>query len=84
MIYVTRLNQGRYLLNSDLIEQIETHPDTVISLINRQKHIVLESPEEILERIIAFRKRIGFSPRPLPDSLRKEEPGLLAEIRESL
>jgi flagellar protein FlbD len=58
MIHVTRLNHTPVVLNSDLIEQIETTPDTVISLTNGQKIMVLESTEEIIDRIRRFRQSI--------------------------
>jgi flagellar protein FlbD len=61
MIAVTRLNGSPILLNSDLIETIETTPDTVIRLINGQKIVVVEHVDEILERIRQFRRSIDRS-----------------------
>ena len=58
MIYVTRLNHTPIVLNSELIEHIETTPDTVISLTSGQKFVVLESTEEIIRRIMEFRTAI--------------------------
>lgn len=58
MIHVTRLNQSSVVLNSDLIEQIESTPDTLITLTNNQKLIVLETAEEIVERIRLYRRSI--------------------------
>ena len=58
MIEVTRLNHTPIVLNSDLIEQIETTPDTIISLTTGQKIMVLESSEEIVERVRLFRQSI--------------------------
>jgi len=58
MIYVTRLNHTAVVLNAELIEHIETTPDTVISLTTGQKFIVLESTEEIIRRVIDFRRNI--------------------------
>ena len=58
MIRVTRLNQSSVVLNSDLIEQIETTPDTLITLTNNQKLIVLETADEIVERIRLYRRSI--------------------------
>ncbi|WP_180539542.1 flagellar FlbD family protein [Nevskia soli] len=58
MIAVTRLNCSAILLNSDLIETVETTPDTVICLTNGQKIVVLEHVDEILERIRRFRQSI--------------------------
>jgi len=58
MIYVTRLNHTPVVLNSDLIEQIETTPDTVISMTTGEKIMVLESTEEVIERVRHFRHSI--------------------------
>ena len=58
MIQLTRLNNHPLIINSDLIKAIENAPDTVISLVTGEKIVVLESSEEVLERIIEFRRRI--------------------------
>jgi len=58
MIQVTRLNHTPVVLNCDLIEQIEMTPDTVISLTTGQKIMVLESTEEIIDRVRLFRRSI--------------------------
>ena len=61
MIYVTRLNHTPVVLNSELIEQVETTPDTVISLTTGQKLMVLESPGEIIDRVIEL-PTVDFRP----------------------
>lgn len=58
MIQLTRLNHVPLVLNSDLIEHMEVTPDTVVTLTTGQKIVVLESAEEVVERIIQFRKSI--------------------------
>lgn len=62
MISVTRVNARVHpnplVVNSDLIEHIEATPDTVISLTNGQKFVVSESPDEIVARIVRFRRSI--------------------------
>lgn len=62
MIYVTRLNHKPMVLNSDLIEQIEMTPDTVISLTTGEKIMVLESSDELVERVVNFRRSIAAGP----------------------
>ncbi len=63
MIHLTRINHLPLVLNSDLIEHIEATPDTVISLTNGQKFLVLESSDDVISRIIEFRRLI-FCPEP--------------------
>jgi len=58
MIHLTRLNNTSITINSDLIKFVEQSPDTVITLLNGEKILVRESVEQILERIIQFRRRI--------------------------
>jgi len=56
MIRLTRLNGAPLYLNSDLIEHIDPTPDTVLTLTSGAKFLVLESPEDVCEKMIAFRK----------------------------
>jgi len=58
MIRITRLNRTPLILNSDLIEHIEMTPDTVIALTSGQKYMVLETTEEIIERVVSFRQSL--------------------------
>lgn len=58
MIKATALNNKEFFINSDLIEKLESTPDTVITLTNEKKFVVKESPEELINRIIEFRKKI--------------------------
>lgn len=57
MIFVTRINRKEFAINPDLIETIEETPDTVITLTNLNKYIVMESIQEIIRRIAEFRRR---------------------------
>jgi flagellar protein FlbD len=58
MIKLTRLNQIPLFLNSDLIEHIDSTPDTVVSLTSGQKFLVTESPEQVVDKVIEFRRAI--------------------------
>lgn len=58
MIQLTRLNRETFLLNSDLIEQVDVTPDTVITLINSHKFFVRESAEEVVRRVSDFRRSV--------------------------
>jgi len=59
MIQVTRLDDTEYYINPHQIESIETHPDTTLIMLSGKKVIVREKPEQIIDRIIAYRKLIG-------------------------
>jgi flagellar protein FlbD len=58
MIRLTRLNHVPVVLNSDLIEHIEETPDTVVTLTSGQILRVREKSEEIVDRVVEFRRRI--------------------------
>jgi flagellar protein FlbD len=58
MIRLTRINHVAMVLNSELIEHIEVTPDTVVSLTTGRKFIVLESADEVIERVQEFRRSI--------------------------
>ena len=58
MIQLTRLNSNSLIVNSDLIKFVEQSPDTVITLLNGEKIIVRESADQVLERIVLFRRAV--------------------------
>lgn len=60
MIRLTRLNNESFVLNAIMIEQVQTHVDTTVSLLNGKKVAVKESEEEIMEKVTAFYQKIGF------------------------
>jgi flagellar protein FlbD len=68
MVRLTRLNHAPMVLNSDLIEHIDVTPDTVITLTTGQILRVRESAEQVVERIVEFRRRIFEQPLPGPAS----------------
>jgi flagellar protein FlbD len=58
MIKLTRLNHVPLIVNADLIEHVEVTADTVVALTTGQKFMVLESAEEVVEKVIQYRKAI--------------------------
>ncbi len=64
MIKLTKLNQEVIFVNPDLIEFIDAMPDTMLSMTTNKKLNVLETPEEVIDRIIEYRGAISsFSVR---------------------
>lgn len=60
MIKVTRLKcNDDFVLNAELIETIEETPDTVVTLINGKKLIVEESMDELVRRVMDYRRALG-------------------------
>lgn len=58
MIQLTRLNHKPLVVNSDLIKFVEQSPDTLVTLIAGEKIVVLESSDEVIARVIAFRRSV--------------------------
>ena len=65
MIILTGFKGNEFVLNSDHIEKVEELlGSTTITLVNGNKYIVLESANEIIEKVIQFKKEafaLGFS-----------------------
>ncbi|MCL2129636.1 MAG: flagellar FlbD family protein [Treponema sp.] len=59
MIKVTRLNGKEYYINPHQIESMEIHPDTTLLMLSGKHVVVLEKVDEILDRIVEYRRRIG-------------------------
>lgn len=58
MIQLIRLNGHPMMVNSDLIEQLEETPDTVITLTSGNRIIVRDSMQEVQQKIIDFKRKI--------------------------
>lgn len=58
MIRLTRLNGSKFVLNCELIETVEATPDSVISTVDGKKLVVIETVEEIVEKVIQYKSRI--------------------------
>jgi flagellar protein FlbD len=69
MIRVTRLDGTSLVVNVDLVQWVEETPDTVLSLASGEKLIVRETPEQIVERALEFRRALQRGPAPSPAAL---------------
>jgi flagellar protein FlbD len=58
MIEVTRLRGSKIVLNAELIETIEETPDTVVTLTSGKRYIVSESSEELISKVVEYKKKI--------------------------
>ncbi|WP_425514289.1 flagellar FlbD family protein [Lentibacillus saliphilus] len=60
MIELTRLNGESFKLNVFLIEQIQSCPDTTITLTSRKNLVVSESEDDVTTRIMRVYQMIGL------------------------
>ncbi|HTU40743.1 MAG TPA: flagellar FlbD family protein [Candidatus Aquilonibacter sp.] len=58
MIRLTRLNNQSFIVNCDLIKFVEQSPDTLITLTSGEKIVVRENAEQVLQRVISFRRSV--------------------------
>jgi flagellar protein FlbD len=72
VVKVTRLDGSQFYVNADMIEAIEATPDTVLSLTTQHKLIVRDSPDEVVERVIAYQRRVHAGPVVVPAGLSRE------------
>jgi flagellar protein FlbD len=63
MIAIHRLTQPNQtlLLNPDHVQTVESTPDTVITLASGARFVVMETPEELTERVRQWRASVGLA-----------------------
>lgn len=55
MIPVTRLDGSVIVINADLVETVEHHGDTVVTLVSGTRFVVREGVDEMVSNIMKFR-----------------------------
>ncbi len=58
MILVTSLSKKQFYLNPDLIYRLEETPDTMVTLVDGKTLLVIETADEVIQRIIEYRQKI--------------------------
>ena len=58
MIKLTRLNRQVVAINPDLILWVDASPDTTLCFAGGEKILVLESLDELIDRVIEFRRTV--------------------------
>ncbi len=61
MIQVERLNGSSYFINPHMIEFMECLPDLTITMLSGKKIVVRNSPEDVVNKIVEYRSRIGIN-----------------------
>ncbi|HTN54286.1 MAG TPA: flagellar FlbD family protein [Anaeromyxobacter sp.] len=75
MIRLTRLDGKDLLVNADQILTVEATPDTVLLLSGGLHLMVKEPPDEVVDRVVAFRRRIAAGPERLATVVALPRPG---------
>jgi len=58
MIELTDLNGVPFYLNSNLIESVRKIPETKVALSTGNYYLVKESPDDIIQKIIEYNRKI--------------------------
>lgn len=58
MIKLTGMNNKEFVINAEHIEKVEEMPDTIITLTNGNKYIVLETVDEVIDLVIEYKNKI--------------------------
>lgn len=61
MIQITKLSKEKAFVSGDLIEMVESTPDTVLFLQGGKRLTVRESVEEVIEKILRYKQLIHTS-----------------------
>lgn len=61
MITLTRFDGTTFVLNCDVIQYIEATPDTIIRLVTGEKLMVREKVQDVVDAVVAFKKKIFVS-----------------------
>jgi len=59
MILLTKINKASIAVNADLIQYIEETPDTVITMTNSEKVVVVENTAIIIQKVVQYRRLIS-------------------------
>ncbi len=51
----------KYWINPHQVEYMEQTPDLTLTMLSGKKVVVRETPDEIIERIVAYRRKIGIN-----------------------
>jgi flagellar protein FlbD len=58
VIRLTRLNGEHFVLNAELIQRVEGHPDTVVTLLDDTKYVVTEGVDQVVRAVRDYRASI--------------------------
>ena len=61
MIPVTKLDGSTYWINPHMIESMEQNPDLTIAFFSGKKVIVKDGPQDVIDRIVSYRRQIGLN-----------------------
>lgn len=70
MIKLTRFDGSEFAVNAELIKFVEAAPDTIVTLTSDQKILVLETVDEVIGKVLEYKKNVSGS---LPEKIDRRE-----------
>lgn len=58
MVKLSRINGEEVTVNAELIETVEATPDTIVSLTTGKRLMVVETVDQIVEKVMAYRRTL--------------------------
>jgi len=58
MIHLRKLNGTEVVVNAELIESVESTPDTVINLATGNRYLVKDTVDEVVAKVVEYRKKV--------------------------
>jgi flagellar protein FlbD len=65
VIKVHRINGQEFVINAELIETLEPGPQTVVHLATGNKVVVRETADEVVAKVLEYRKTVAASGKPV-------------------
>lgn len=65
MIVLHKLNGQEVVVNAELIETLEPGPQTVVHLATGNKVLVVEKADEIVSKVVEYRKAVNATGKPV-------------------
>lgn len=59
MVKLRRINGAEVTMNAELIETLEATPDTIVSLTTGKKLMVVESVDQVIDKVMAYRRSLS-------------------------
>jgi flagellar protein FlbD len=60
VIKLTTLDNKEIALNAELIERVESVPETVITLVSGKKVLVRDTVDEVIAKVVEYRRRLSY------------------------
>ena len=62
MVKLTHMSGSEFVLNADLIKYVEARPDTIITLTTKERVIVKETVDQVIDRVIQYGRLLRSFP----------------------